>query len=93
MNSLTDDEKRVVVVRFRALYDAIYGTGPDLPARFAEFQGVYRGGVADFVAAFNNTKSPEDRSRWVWLLRRYLADEIGPAYWSTTQSGSYRFAK
>jgi hypothetical protein len=80
-DSLSDDEKRQVVVRFRDLQHAIATNAADVHARYEAFSQVYRGDSRTFVDAFSLCRTSTDRDRWVTQLNAYLYDEIGPQFW------------
>jgi len=77
-DSLSDDEKRQIVVRFRDLQHAIATNAADLHARYEAFSQVYRGDSRTFVDAFSLCRTSADRDRWVTQVNAYLYDEIGP---------------
>jgi hypothetical protein len=80
-DSLSDDEKRQVVVRFRDLQHAIATNAADLHASYEAFSQVYQGDSRAFVDAFPLCRTSADRDRWVTQLNAYLYDEIGPQFW------------
>ena len=80
-DSLSDDDKRQVVVRFRDLQHAIATNAANLQAHYEEFSRIYQGDSRAFVDAFALCRTSADRDRWVTQLNAYLYDEIGPQFW------------
>jgi hypothetical protein len=80
-DTLSDDDKRQIVRRFRDLHHGIAAHSRDVQARYHAFTQVYRGDSRAFVDAFASCRTSADRDRWATQLNAYLYDEIGSPFW------------